>query len=97
MPAGFSSKQKQENINNSEKEAKQKCKEMKEDIVSRMNKLYREVDPQGRTFFDNIFTKRDETYSGSEEQEYYYSRVLAINDYFNCTIAVRFYIIFYRV
>ncbi len=70
------------NISDSEKEAKQKCKEMKEDIVSRMNKLYREVDPQGRTFFDDIFTKRDETYSGSEEQEYYYSRVLAINDYF---------------
>lgn len=71
------------NISDSEKEAKQKCKEMKEDIVSRMNKLYREVDPKGRTFFDDIFTKRDETYSGSEEQEYYYSRVLAINDYFN--------------
>ena len=70
-------------ISNSEKEAKQKCKEMKEDIVSRMNTLYREVDPQGRTFFDDVFTKRDETYSGSEEQEYYYSRVLAINDYFN--------------
>ncbi len=70
-------------ISDSEKEAKQKCKEMKEDIVSLMNKLYREVDPQGRTFFDDIFTKRDETYSGSEEQEYYYSRVLAINDYFN--------------
>ena len=70
-------------ISDSEKEARQKCKEMKEDIVSRMNTLYREVDPQGRTFFDDIFTKRDETYSGSEEQEYYYSRVLAINDYFN--------------
>lgn len=70
-------------ISDSEKEAKQKCKEMKEDIVSRMNKLYKEVDPQGRTFFDDIFTKRDETYSGSEEQEYYYSRVLAVNDYFN--------------
>lgn len=69
-------------ISDSEKEAKQKCKEMKKDIVSRMNKLYREVDPQGRTFFDDIFTKKDETYSGSEEQEYYYSRVLAINDYF---------------
>ena len=36
---------------------------MKKDIVSRMNKLYREVDPQGRTFFDDIFTKKDETYS----------------------------------
>lgn len=70
------------NISNSEKEAKKKCREMKEDIVSRMNKLYKEVDPHGRTFFDDIFTKKDETYSGSEEQEYYYSRVLAINDYF---------------
>lgn len=70
------------NISNSEKESKQKCREMKKDIVSRMNKLYKEVDPQGRTFFDDIFTKKDETYSGSEEQEYYYSRVLAINDYF---------------
>ncbi len=69
-------------ISNSEKEAKKKCKEMKEDIVSRMNKLYKEIDPQGRTFFDDIFTKKDETYSGSEEQEYYYSRILAINDYF---------------
>lgn len=70
------------NISNSEKEAKRKCKEMKDDIVFQMNKLYREVDPYGRTFFDDIFTKKDETYSGSEEQEYYYSRILAINDYF---------------
>ena len=83
--AGLQKKHKEEfgYESDSEKEAKQKCKEMKEDIVSRMNKLYREVDPKGRTFFDDIFTKRDETYSGSEEQEYYYSRVLAINDYFN--------------
>ena len=70
------------NISDSEKEAKQKCKKMKEDIVFRMNELYREVDPYGRTFFDDIFTKRDETFSGREEQEYYYSRILAINDYF---------------
>lgn len=70
-------------ISNSENEAKQKCKKMKADIVSRMNKLYREVDPHGRTVFDDIFTKKSETFSGSEEQEYYYSRILAINDYFN--------------
>ena len=47
-----------------------------------MNTLYKEVDPQGRLKFNNFFTKKDETISGSEEQEYYYSRVLAINDYF---------------
>lgn len=74
---------KDKTISNSEKEAKQKCKEMQADIVSRMNKLYREVDPHGRTFSDNIFTIKSETFSGSEEQEYYYSRILAINDYFN--------------
>jgi len=70
------------NVDNSAKIAKQKYKEMKDDIVLRMNELYREVDPLGRTFFDDIFTKKDETISGSEEQEYYYSRILAINDYF---------------
>jgi len=50
-----------------------------------MNELYREVEPSGRTFFDDIFTKKDETISWSEEQEYYYSRILAINDYFKHT------------
>ena len=70
------------NLSDSEKIAKKKCKEMKEDIVLRMNTLYKEVDPLGKTFFDDVFTKKDETYSGSEEQEYYYSRVLALNDYF---------------
>lgn len=69
-------------LSNSAKEARQKCKQMKEDIVTRMNKLYKEVDPHGSTLFDDIFTKRNETCSGSEEQEYYYSRILAINDYF---------------
>ena len=70
------------NLSDSEKIAKKKCKEMKDDIVLRMNTLYKEVDPLGKTFFDDVFTKKDETYSGSEEQEYYYSRVLALNDYF---------------
>ena len=69
-------------MSDSEKEAKKKCREMKDDIIVRMNKLYREIDPYGSTLFDDIFTKKDETYSGSEEQEYYYSRILAINDYF---------------
>lgn len=73
---------KEKNISNSEKEARQKCKEMKDEVVFRMNNLYREVDPHGRTFFDEIFTKKNETYSGSEEQEYYYSRILALSDYF---------------
>lgn len=60
---------KQNNIENdkNEKEAKNKCKEMKNNIVYYMNNLYKEVDPKGRIIFDDIFTKKDETYSGSEE------------------------------
>lgn len=69
-------------ISESTKEAKRKCKEMKDNIIDKMNKLYHEVDPNGNTVFDDIFTKKDETCSGSDEQGYYYSRILAINDYF---------------
>lgn len=69
-------------LNVSEKVSKEKYKEMKNDIIVLMNKLYEEVDPSGVTRFDDVFTKKNETYSGSEEQEYYYSRVLALNDYF---------------
>lgn len=60
---------KQNNIENdkNEKEAKNKCKEMKNNIVYYMNNLYKEVDPKGRIIFDDIFTKKDKTYSGSEE------------------------------
>lgn len=60
---------KQNNIENdkNEKEAKNKCKEMKNNIVYYMNNLYKEVDLKGRIIFDDIFTKKDKTYSGSEE------------------------------
>lgn len=63
-------------------ELRDKSKKMMEKITGDMNILYREVDPNGNLLFDEIFTKADVTYSGSEEQEYYYSRVLAINNYF---------------
>lgn len=69
-------------IDDSDKEAKKQCNEMKKNITSRMNKLYHEVDPQGSNIYEDIFTKKDETFSGSEEQEYYYTRILALNDYF---------------
>lgn len=69
-------------LSNTDKATKEKCKRMTDNIIQRMNVLYKEVDPYGRLRFDDFFTKKDETISGSEEQEYYYSRVLAINDYF---------------
>jgi hypothetical protein len=62
--------------------ASQKNQTMIKTVIEKMNTYYRNVDPNGNLYFDSLFTKKDETYSGSEEQEYYYSRIMALNDYF---------------
>lgn len=69
-------------ISENSKEARKKYIEMKNYIVERMNHYYSKVDPNGILKFDDLFTKKNVTYSGSEEQEYYYCRLLALNDYF---------------
>ncbi|AFS78115.1 putative cytoplasmic protein [Gottschalkia acidurici 9a] len=65
-----------------DKKSKDKNKKMLETIIKKMNSYYSKVDPNGNLYFDELFTKKDETYSGSEEQEYYYARLMAINSYF---------------
>lgn len=62
--------------------AKKKNKLMIDSLISKMNSYYRAVDSEGNLLFDKIFTKHEENYSGSEEQEFYFSKLLAINDYF---------------
>ncbi len=62
--------------------AKAKYKEMMEVIVAEMQALYRSVDSEGRLAFNDVFSKHDDTYSGSEEQEFYFCRLLAFNSYF---------------
>lgn len=47
-------------------------------ILESMNELYNSVDPAGNLNFTDIFATRNMTFSGSEEQEYYYSRTIAI-------------------
>lgn len=69
-------------INENNKEARKKYIEMKNSIVEKMNYYYSNIDPNGILKFDDLFTKKNVTYSGSEEQEYYYCRLLALNDYF---------------
>lgn len=69
-------------ISENSKEARKKYIEMKNSIVEKMNHYYSKIDPNGILKFDDLFTKKNVTYSGSEEQEYYYSRLLALNDYF---------------
>ena len=52
--------------------------ELKKVIVSLMNSFYKKVDPNGTLIFDDIFAKRNSTYSGSEGTEFFLSRLYAL-------------------
>lgn len=52
--------------------------ETKETILASMNFFYKLVDPDGTQEFKDFFATRNMTFSGSEEQEYYFSRTLAV-------------------
>jgi hypothetical protein len=43
-----------------------------------MNSIYRQIDTDGIQVFDDIFSKKSANFSGSDEQEYYFSRTIAI-------------------
>ncbi len=55
-------------------------KKIVSDILSEMKRYYRKIDPEGLLKFDDLFTKSGETYSGSEGQEYYFCKLLALNN-----------------
>ncbi|MBA0035963.1 hypothetical protein HS962_06935 [Pantoea sp. BIGb0393] len=48
-------------------------------ILKAMNFLINKIDPNSTIVFDDLFTKRDMTFSGSEEQEFYFCKVYALN------------------
>ena len=50
-----------------------------DEIQKEMNSIYARLDPAGTQVFNDIFSKRDQTYSGSEEQEFYFSKLMALN------------------
>ncbi len=50
------------------------------DILDEMKLLYAKIDPQGLLAFDELFTKNGVTYSGSEGQEYYFCKLIALNN-----------------
>ena len=52
--------------------------EAKATILASMNSFYKLIDPDGTQEFKDFFATRNMTFSGSEEQEYYFSRTLAI-------------------
>lgn len=49
-------------------------------IVSAARQNYKAIDPDSDVYFDSLFTKFTETYSGSEAQIFYYSKLKAISE-----------------
>ncbi|WP_351088832.1 hypothetical protein [Shewanella sp. S1-49-MNA-CIBAN-0167] len=60
-------------------DTKNQCVEYLKLIVNSMNRYRDGIDPNARLHFNDLFSKANNVYSGSDEQEYYYCRVMAIN------------------
>jgi len=54
--------------------------EILENLLKDMKRYYKKIDSQGLLQFDDLFTKNGVTYSGSEGQEYYFCKLLALNN-----------------
>jgi len=52
--------------------------ETKKRILDTMNALYKAIDPDGTQEYKDFFTTKNMTFSGSEEQEYYFARTVAL-------------------
>lgn len=52
--------------------------ETKKRILDTMNALYKAIDPDGTQEYKDFFTTKNMTFSGSEEQEYYFARAVAL-------------------
>lgn len=48
-------------------------------IFNEMNSVYKSIDPNGNLYFDDLFTKKDEVYSGSEATIFHLSRLYALS------------------
>lgn len=58
-------------------------KDFDNEILETMESLYHSIDPNGNLTFSDIFTTKNSTFSGSEEQEFYFSKVIALNKILN--------------
>ena len=52
-------------------------------ILNEMNAVYKAIDPNGNLYFDDLFTKKDEVYSGSEATIFHLSRLYALSKVLN--------------
>ena len=51
--------------------------------LNEMNAVYEAIDPNGNLHFDDLFTKKDEVYSGSEATIFHLSRLYALSKVLN--------------
>ena len=54
-------------------------KELKNKLIGCMNSFYQKIDPDGQLVFDNLFPVMYSTYSGSEEMEFYLSKLYSLS------------------
>lgn len=57
---------------------KEKQTQILESLVQIMNDTYHLIDPTGNLVFDDLFTKRDEVYSGSEATMFHLAKIYAL-------------------
>lgn len=67
-------------INNGTELNKANQEELLQQIITEISKLYNIIDPKGTMSINNLFTKANETFSGSEEQEFYFCKIVALNN-----------------
>lgn len=75
---------------NTTKSQKEKQASIMETLISQMNTAYKRIDPNGNLAFIDLFTKRDEVYSGSEETIYHLVKLYALKKITNhaCPIII---------
>lgn len=52
-------------------------------LFTMMNSLYKEIDPNGNLVFDDLFATKNATFSGSEGQEFYFCKLVALSNILN--------------
>jgi len=67
-------------LNSVESTKKEDKKLLLNDILEKMTSNYYMINPNGNLVFSSLFSKKDATFSGSEGQEYYFSKLLALNN-----------------
>ncbi|MBN2729332.1 MAG: hypothetical protein JXR53_08915 [Bacteroidales bacterium] len=54
--------------------------EIEKRLIQKMNELYHIIDPIGKLVFEDLFSVKSRVYSGSDGQEFYFSKIAAINE-----------------